>query len=145
MTKYLLPILCVLLCSCASLLGKVLEEPKVELASVGVKDANLKGATLVFNIAVENPNSVEIKVDQVTYKVLLNNKEISQATTDKAIAIAGKSTGHIELPLPIEYSKVFTNIKEALFAESAAYKIEGNAKLNVFSIPFSKEGSVKLR
>lgn len=145
MTKYILPFICLFLCSCASLVGKVLQEPKVELSGVSVKNADMNGATLVFNIAVENPNSVEIKVDQVSYKVFLNNQEITQAKTDKSIAIPGKSTGNVELPLPIEYRKVFSNIKELLFAESAAYKIEGNAKMNLFSIPFTKEGNVKLR
>lgn len=145
MTKYLLPILCVFLCSCASIMGKILEEPKVHLAGISVKDADMNGATLVFDIAVENPNSVEIKVDKVSYKVFLNSKEITQASTDKAVAIAGKSTGNINLPLPIEYRKVFTDLKDLLFSESASYKIEGNAKVNLFSIPFSKEGSVKLR
>lgn len=126
-------------------MGKFLQEPKVEIAGVSVKDADLNGATLVFNIAVENPNNVEIKVDQVSYKVFLNNKEISQASTDKDIAIAGKATGHVELPLPIEYRKVFTNLKELLVSETASYRIEGKAKMNFISIPFTKEGSVKLR
>ncbi|MBS1971445.1 MAG: LEA type 2 family protein [Bdellovibrionales bacterium] len=123
----------------------MLEKPKVSLAGISVKDADMNGATLVFNIAVENPNSVEIKVDKVNYKVFLNNKEITQASTDKAINIASKSTGNIDLPLPIEYRKVFSDLKELLFSESASYKIEGNAKMSLFSIPFSKEGSVKLR
>jgi LEA14-like dessication related protein len=124
---------------------KMLEKPKVNLAGISVKDADMNGATLVFNIAVENPNNVDLKVDKVSYKVFLNNKEITQASTDKAINVAGKSTGYVELPLPIEYRKVFSDLKELLFSESAAYKIEGNAKMNLFSIPFSKEGSVKLR
>jgi len=145
MKKLLVLFMSILLCSCASLLGKVLEKPNVELAGVTVKDANLNGATLVFNLSIENPNNVDIKVDQVIYKVLINNKEITQAATDKAISISGKSTGHIEVPLPIEYRKVFDNMKELLFAESAAYRIEGKAKMNLLSIPFSKEGSVKLR
>lgn len=126
-------------------MGKVLQEPKVELAGVSVKNVDLNGATLVFNIAVENPNSVEIKLDQVNYKVFLNNKEITQASTEKNIAIAGKATGYVDLPLPIEYSKVFTNLKDLLVSETASYKIEGNAKMNFISIPFSKEGNVKLR
>lgn len=145
MTKYFLPLICLFLCSCASLLGTVLEKPKVELDSVAVQNADLNGATLVFKVAVENPNNMEIKVDKVSYKVFLNNKEITQASTDKVVAIAGKSTGIVELPIPLEYRKVFVDLKDLLFASEAAYKIEGNAKLNLFTIPFSKEGKVQLR
>lgn len=145
MTKYLLPWLCVFLCSCASLLGQVLETPTVELDSVAVQDANLNGATLVFKVAVENPNNIEIKVDKVSYKVFLNNKEITQASTDKVVSIAGKSIGFVELPMPLEYRKVFSDLQDLLFANEAAYKIEGSANLNFFTIPFSKEGKVQLR
>lgn len=137
--------MCVILCSCSSLLSNVLEKPKIELSGIDVRDADFKGATLVFHMAVENPNSVDLKVDKVTYKVFINDKAITEASTDKAISVPAKGKGIVDLPMPLEYQKVFSNIQELLTANSAAYKIEGNAKLNLFSIPFTKEGSVKLR
>jgi LEA14-like dessication related protein len=132
-------------CSCASFWEAVLEKPTVELDRVAVTDADLKGATLVFIIAVENPNSIEIKINRINYKVFVNGKELTQAVMEKSVTIPGKSKGLVELPLPIEYRRIFTDLKDLLFSESASYKIEGEAQLNLFNLPFVKEGSIKLR
>lgn len=134
-----------MLCSCASFWGHVLEKPKVDLDHVSVKDVSLKGSTLVFHVSVENPNKMDLQVEQVRYKVFLNGKELSHAQTEKPVTVPGKSTALVELPLPVEYSKIFLDLKELMFAESASYKIEGDAKFSLFSIPFTKEGNIKLR
>jgi hypothetical protein len=75
----------------------------------------------------------------------VNEKEITRAVTDKLITIPGKSKGLVEIPLPIEYRKIFADLKDLLFAESASYKIEGDAQLNLFNVPFVKEGKFRLR
>jgi LEA14-like dessication related protein len=133
------------LCSCASLLGNVVEKPKVDLDHVAIKDANLKGATLMFVVNVENPNQMDLKVDQINYKIFVNNKEISNAKTEEAVNVPGKSKAQVKIPLPIEYTKIFSDLKEVLFSDSATYKIEGDAKFPLFSVPFTKEGNLKLR
>ncbi|WP_413288948.1 LEA type 2 family protein [Bdellovibrio sp. HCB337] len=138
-----LPIL--LLCSCASFWGTVVEKPKISLDRVSVKDVSLKGSTLIFHVNVENPNKMDLKVDQISYKVFVNNKELTKAQTDKAVTVPAQGASLVELPLPIEYNKIFTDLKELMFAESAKYKIEGDAKFPLFTIPFTKEGDVKLR
>ena len=145
MKKPILFAFILLLSACASFWGTVLEKPKVDLERVSFKDANLKGGTLVFLVNVENPNRVAIKVDEISYKVFVNNKELSRAKTDKAVNVPGNSKAQVEVPLPIEYSKIFSDLKELMFAESTTYKIEGDAKFPLFSVPFSKEGHLKLR
>lgn len=145
MKKIFLSLTLLLLCSCASFWGSVLEKPQVELDHIKVKDASLKGTTLVFVVSVDNPNKVDLKVDQINYKVFVNEKEITQAKTDKAVNVPAQSKANVEIPLPIEYNKIFTDLKELMFAESATYKIEGDAKLSLFTIPFTKKGEFKLR
>lgn len=145
MKKIFLSLTFLLLCSCASFWGSVLEKPKVELDHISVKDANLRGTTLVFVVSVDNPNKVDLKVDQINYKVFVNDKELTQAKTEKTVNVPAQSKANVEIPLPIEYSKIFTDLKELMFAESATYKIEGDAKLSLFTIPFSKKGEFKLR
>lgn len=121
------------------------EKPKVDLDHVSVKDVSLKGSTLVFHVAVENPNSMDLKVDQISYKVFVNGKELTRAQTENPVTVPGKSKAQVELPLPIEYQKIFSDLKELMFAESAKYKIEGDAKFPLFTIPFVEEGNFKLR
>jgi len=133
------------LCSCASILGSVVEKPKVDLDQVKIRRADLNGATLVFLVNVENPNSIDIKVDEINYTIFVNNKELSRARTEKAVNVPANSKAQVEIPLPVTYSKIFSNLKDLMFADTATYKIEGDAKFPLFSVPFSKEGVVELR
>lgn len=133
------------LCSCASILGSVVEKPKVDLDQVKIRSADLNGATLVFLVNVENPNRVDIKVDEINYTIFVNNKELSRAKTEKAVNVPANSKAQVEIPLPVTYSKIFSNLKDLMFADTATYKIEGDAKFPLFRVPFSKEGVVELR
>lgn len=146
MKKIFLPFAALfLLCSCASFLGSILEKPKVSLDRVGVKDPDLKGATLIFYVAVENPNQIGIKVDKINYTIFVNEKEVTKGVRETPVQVAAKGTEMIEIPMTLEYHKIFSNLKDIMFAESASYKIEGNAKVNLLNIPFTKEGQFRLR
>lgn len=129
---------------CASLLGYK-EEPKVQLHEVYVKDADLVGTTLVFVIDVENPNERDIKVDEITYKVFLSGKELTEAKTENPVTVPAKQSAKVEVPLPVKYTALLGNIGNILMAREVSYRIEGDAKLSFFRIPFSKEGKVELR
>lgn len=145
MQKLLLVLSALLLGSCASLLSKYIEKPKVELERVLVRDMDLTSTTLLFVVSVENPNKREIKVDEITYKIFINGRELTQAKTDKAVVIPALSTSEVELPLPVEYNKIWSDLTDLVLAKNAAYRIEGDAKIALLRIPFAKEGKISLR
>jgi LEA14-like dessication related protein len=130
---------------CASLVGKVVEKPRVELDHVSLKDSDLRGTTAVFVVKVENPNSVDLKVDDIAYRVFLSGQEFAKASTGKAVTVPAKGTSLVELPLPVEYSKILNGLQALLLSKPVDYRIEGAAKLSLFSIPFQKEGQLELR
>lgn len=129
--------------SCATLLN--LQKPEVNLQRVFVRDTNLSGTTLIFVMKVDNPNNQEIKVQEIGYKVFISGKELTQAKTEKPVAVPANGSSEVELPLPVKYSNLFENIGDILLSREVAYKIIGDAKLSFISIPFSKEGKVELR
>ncbi|MBC7370193.1 MAG: LEA type 2 family protein [Bdellovibrionaceae bacterium] len=130
---------------CASLFNKLVEKPKIDLDRVSVRDANLTGVTLLFIVKVANPNKVDIKVDEIAYKVFINGKEITKAKTEKTVLVPAEKTAEVEIPLPIEYTKIFSDLKDLLTSKTAQYRIEGDAKLAMFTIPFKKEGQIQVR
>jgi LEA14-like dessication related protein len=133
------------LSGCASLLSPFVEKPKVELDHVSVRDVTLTGSTLLFVVRVENPNKTDIKIEEIAYKVFINGKEISKAKTEKPVSVPALGKSEVEIPLPIEYSKIWSNLSDLVMAKTAAYRIEGDAKLSAFRIPFSKDGQIQIR
>lgn len=134
---------CLFLSNCATLLN--LEKPEVNLQRVFVRDTSLSGTTLVFVVKVDNPNKQDIKVQEIAYKVFISGKELTQAKTEKPVAVPAKGSSEVELPLPVKYTSLFENIGDILLSREVAYKIVGDAKLSFISIPFTKEGKVELR
>lgn len=128
---------------CASWMGYS-QKPEVELNNVYVKDANLSGATIVLVFDVENPNDKEIAVKEIGYTVYVGGKHLTTAKTDREISIPAKQIKGVEVPLPIKYKDLFANISEILSAGQLKYKVQGDAKFSILSVPFAKEGSVEL-
>ncbi len=144
MKKIFLLLLWGLLCGCSSLQRNFTEKPKVELDHVYLRDPSLTGATIMVVLEVSNPNKVDLKVDEVNYEIFLDQKFFSKAKTAKAVLVPAGGTEKVELPLPIEYSQFVRGAKKLLFGEKLEYRIKGNAKVSLFSIPFEQTGSFGL-
>lgn len=132
--------------ACSALLDKVVKEPKIKLERVDVRETNLSGAKLAFVLEVQNPNDYEIKVDQVDYKVFLGEDFFAEAKTPNAVSVAANKTQQVELPLPIEYSKVLNGLQGLLLGETVSYRVEGKVKLAFLglNIPFDEKGKLDL-
>lgn len=146
MKKYVTGILVIstlILSGCANLLK--LEKPKVELSHVFARDTDFMGTTLVFVVDVENPNDRSIDVQEVNYKVFVADKELTTAKTTKPISVPAKKTAQVEIPLPLKFTHLLSNFGNILSAGEVSYRIEGDAKLTFFSIPFKEEGKVSLK
>lgn len=129
------------LISCASLFHMA-EKPKITLDHVDLKDASFLGATLLFVLKVENPNSADLKVNEVNYHVFLDGKPLAESRTEQPVTIPAKSQALVSLPLPIEFQKLWSGLSGLLMEKTVAYKIEGEAKLPLFTIPFTNEGTL---
>jgi LEA14-like dessication related protein len=131
--------------SCSSLVGKAVEKPKIDLDHVAVRDTNLNGTTAVFFVRVQNPNSFALKVDDIAYRVFLAGEEFAKSSTGQTTTVPAKGESLVEIPLPVSYAKVVGGLQALLMSKPVDYRIEGDAKMSLFSIPFKKEGKLELR
>lgn len=129
---------------CSSLLEKVVEKPKVALDRVEVADVSFSKAKLMFVVKVENPNGIDLKVDEVNYKIFLEDKAFTSAKTEKAVNVPARGSAEIGIPVPVEYKGLWTNLMKIFDARTVSYRIEGDAKLSLFTIPFSHAGKLEL-
>lgn len=130
---------------CSSLFSAVLEEPKVALHSVQVRDNRADGATAVVAVNVENPNRIAITVDRLEYSLEMGGKEIAKAGIDNFARVEAKSTAKIEIPVPFLYATVVSSLLDLVQKGTSSYKVKGMAKVGIFNLPFEHTGDVKLR
>lgn len=83
-----------------------------------------------FNIAVENPNRVGIRLDQLDFNLLINNSRVLDGVTQQNIRIPANGTGDVRLTTRIGYNNIRTiwnEMIDVIRGERANYEIQGTA------------------
>lgn len=124
---------------------KNLVEPKVNLQAVDVKDATFSDATLLFQFQVENPNAVPIEVDSLNYNLKLNGQNFTEGSVNEGLKVGANSQTTIPLPIRVKYTDLTSSLSQLISRGSTPYELNGSVKMGLFSIPFKKEGEVRLQ
>lgn len=135
----------VILAGCSSFNKfKNMEKPKAKLESVDVKNVDIKGAKMLFNVEVENPNDFALKVDSVKYEVEIGGRKMSTEAITTPSEVAAKSKAIVPLPLTLQFADVFSSIGDFLRNEKTTYRLKGSARVGIFSLPFDETGEFQL-
>lgn len=132
------------LVGCATKLQN-LKEPQVELKNVKVKELGMSDVKLLFNFSVQNPNPVEVAVDEIEYNLKLNGKDFTKGTLSENLKVGPESSVVIPLPVSFKYQDLFGNLSELLKSRKLDYEVDGSINLGLLSIPYKKSGLVELK
>ncbi len=83
-----------------------------------------------FNLEVENPNSVGLRLDQVDFNLLINDSPILDTISQQNLRIPANGRGNVALRTRIGYQNVrslWTEIVDVIRGQRARYEIRGNA------------------
>ncbi|MBX3040391.1 MAG: desiccation-like protein, partial [Bdellovibrionaceae bacterium] len=58
--------------------------------------------------------------------------------------VPARGSAEIGIPVPVEYKGLWSNLMRIFEARTLSYRIEGDAKLSLFTIPFSHAGKLEL-
>lgn len=141
----LVSIACAAGLGCSAIGKRLVEQPKVALDRVNVRDVGGSGATVVFGVRVDNPNPFALKVDALRYEVEIGGKPLSTGQLDQAAEVAGNGNTVVEIPIAVKYSDVFSSLTSFLSNGSSTYRIKGDATFGLFTIPFDQSGDLKLK
>lgn len=130
---------------CQSLVESVLEKPKIKFAAISIRNPTHDGATAVIAIDVMNPNAVAVVIDDVDFEFLLGGVLVTKSTVGKKTRLEPKAESRVEIPIPFLYNQIFTSVLDLFQKGRAAYKITGEARVGILTIPFDHSGDVKIR
>ena len=127
-------------CSCA--MKDLVKSPEVKLDQVRVENIELQTADLIFDLKVFNPNGLDLKIDSVDYKLVLNDKEFADGRVNEIAKLPAGKTIAVPIPIKVEFRKVFDSLFSALQKPETEYKITGKARLGPITVPFDKVGKL---
>jgi LEA14-like dessication related protein len=128
--------------------------PLVELTGVRVRGIGLRGATVVAELGIDNPNKFAIQSDSVTFEFSARDprnqgtwSRVTEGTNTQQVRIEEASRTVVEIPIEFAYSDLGGPIRSILDRGVLDYRINGRVFVRKplrRSVPFSREGSVAL-
>ena len=83
-----------------------------------------------FDLEVDNPNSVGLRLDQVDFNLFINDQRILDSISQQNINIPANGRGDVRLRTRIGYQNVrslWNELVDVIRGERARYSIQGNA------------------
>ena len=134
--------------------SSAIKQPEVNLLSIGVGGIGLRGATLIANVEIANPNSFAIETDSISYDLEAANPSdasswtrVSMGTVTERIKVDDHGRTRVEIPIEFNYSSLSGAMRSILDRGTFNYRIRGQAFVREplkRSIPFTKTGNLSL-
>ena len=83
-----------------------------------------------FNLEVDNPNSVGLRLDQLDFNLFINDQRVLDSVSRQDLRIPANGVGEVELRTRIGYQNVrsiWNEIVDIVRGERARYELRGNA------------------
>ena len=125
----------VLLNGCSALNALNIENPRYSIRDIrpSVDIAIPLSASSIdvdFNIEVDNPNPVQIRLDEIDFDLFINGSRVLDSVSRQGIRIPANGRGDIALRTRIGYSNIrslWTEMVDVVRGRRADYEIRGNA------------------
>ncbi|QTA79160.1 WHy domain-containing protein [Desulfonema limicola] len=124
--------------------------PALALKSVKISSLSLKGASIVFDLELENNKDFAIDLSTLDYSIKLDGKDFIKGIQTNISPVRQNSRLNLEIPLELNFFELGTSVYKVFKDSSADYELSGSMKFNIPKIgtrdfPFLKKGKVSLR
>ena len=83
-----------------------------------------------FNLEVDNPNSVGLRLDQLDFNLFINDTRVLDSISRQEVRVPANGIGNVQLQTRIGYQNVrslWTEIVDIVRGQRARYELRGNA------------------
>jgi len=150
--RTLAKLLLALLLSAASLSAGgcgMIRQPDVSITGVQMTRVNLTDATMLFDVKVDNPYSVDLPLSNVDYALSSKGKLFleGRAPLDGAVPAGGSRT--VAVPVRVDFLRTLQSVRDARPGSSIPYKADlgvavETPMLGEIRVPASREGALDI-
>lgn len=125
---------------CAS----VFERPELQFRGIQINSIGFDGASVEILVDVYNPNAYRLGVERLSYDLAVENVHWGVGSTVTPLAVEGRNSATLRLPLEVSWSRLGDAGREALRSGSVNYGVSGEmtlaTSLGAFNVPYTKSG-----
>jgi LEA14-like dessication related protein len=124
-----------------------MQKPKASLKGVKLADISLESASLLFDVEIANPYSVDLPMVNVDYGVVSNANKLFSGKADITGIVPANSTKMISLPAKVSYMDVARAFKGVSPGSKIPYQADVGLSVNapvlgVIRLPLNKTGEL---
>jgi LEA14-like dessication related protein len=135
------------LSGCASALK--LEAPRLSVISMKVQSADIFAQRMLVRMRVMNPNTRELPVKGITYRIEVNDAELAQGLTDTPFIVPALGEAEFDVQVTANLASALSQLLGRKgSSDTLEYRLVGSVALSsgfLRRIPFDERGSVKLK
>ena len=125
------------------------QKPSVKIAQTRLSALSFEQADLVFDIEIDNPNSMGVSLAGFDYDLLLNNQSFLKGDQQKQMEIKAEDKATIEFPLTLQFHDIYTTYQRLKSEDEIGYTLKTGFSfdlpvLGVVRIPVSASGRVPM-
>jgi hypothetical protein len=122
-------------------------QPQVNLRQVKLRSAGITGGTLDAQLAIANPNHLEVKGAKLAAGLDLSGQHFGDLVTSDAFTLTKEDTTLITLPLTFKWADMASAAKNILGYGEVNYHLTGTMSVTTpvtIDVPFTKDGTVSV-
>lgn len=127
----------------------MMKKPSASIIGVKVKDVSMTNATMLFDVKVENPNSVALPMSNVDYALSSRGRQFVDGKADLQGTVPAGGSKTLGIPVRISFLELVKVVQGARPGATIPYKAAMGLSVNVpvlgpLRVPMSKEGNLSI-
>lgn len=129
-----------------------IQKPAVSFSDVKISSLSFEKADMLFNLNIDNPNPIGIRLEGYDYDLLLNNNSFLKGQQDNRLQLKANGQAVVPLPITLAFHDIYNSYKALKNKDQIKYTLKTGIKFNLpvlgtMRIPLQTSGklpSVKL-
>lgn len=123
------------------------ETPRLSVIAIEMQSADIFSQRLKVRMRVLNPNSRELPVKGISYRIEVNDSELGQGLTNTPFVVPALGEAEFDVQVTANVAGMLAKLLSRRKPEAIDYRLVGEVALSsgfLRRIPFDERGSVKL-
>jgi len=129
---------------CATLGVGGFKQPLVQFSDVKIRALGLSGGSLDVVLSVYNPNGFNLNATRLTYRLMVEDKDLGNGVLDHAFNVRGKDSTLVTIPMDFTYAGLGVAGQQLLSRGSVNYRVMGDITADTpvgsYTVPYDQRG-----
>lgn len=114
------------------------KKPELSVTDVNISDASLKDIELMFDVEVDNPNSMAVSVTSYDYDFLISDNTFVSGSQSLNTEISSTAKSTVQIPVRFTYSELFQTFSDFKERDEIEYGFRSTINIDLPVLGFTE-------